>query len=371
MSAVAEGVPAPRARTRAGIGNLAVALVIFAGLAIAPFGADALGGSYVLSLLMKAMLLAIAAISLDLLLGHGGLVSFGHAAFIGIGAYATGIGLEEGVYNGLALLAFAVLASAAFALITGAISLRTSGVYFIMITLAFGQMAFFAFSSLSAYGGDDGLTLWSTAELYGTGWLQNGGGLYFVILGTLVFTWWLVNRIAGSRFGRVLRAAKENPVRVETMGYSVFRYRLVAYVIAGALAGASGFLLANQAEFVSPAAATWQRSGELIFVVIIGGMGARNGALLGALFFVLMEEVLSSIIHDWRLIFGPILVLIALYAHGGLVSLLPGGGKEGPASDRPTDAMPSQPASVRHSQPAGARQEEPAGARQNTAVRQQ
>ncbi len=353
MSAVADDARGGVRMAQAGFSNAALAAIVFVALGLAPFVADAFGGSYVLSLLMKAMLLAIAAISLDLLLGQGGLVSFGHAAFIGIGAYATGIGLEEGVYNGFALLAFAVLASAAFALVTGAISLRTSGVYFIMITLAFGQMIYFAFSSLSAYGGDDGLTLWSTAELYGTGWLQNGGGLYFVILACLVFTWWLVDRIAGSRFGRVLRAAKENPVRVETMGYSVFRYRLVAYVIAGSLAGLSGFLLANQAEFVSPAAATWQRSGELIFVVIIGGMGARNGALLGALFFVLMEEVLSSIIHDWRLIFGPILVLIALYAHGGLVSLLPGGGRTtaGPApstaGDEATGAANPEPSGER------------------------
>ena len=315
MSAEAEAPPRAAARPPAA---LAVAGVLFALLAAAPFVAEAMGGAYLLSLLMRAMLLAIAAVSLDLLVGHGGLVSFGHAAFVGLGAYATGVALEEGVSYAPALLALALALCAAFALVTGAISLRTSGVQFIMITLAFGQMAFFTLSSLSRYGGDDGLTLWSLPELHGLGWLRNGGGLYFVTLGTLAAAWWLVNRISASRFGRVLRAAKENPTRVEVMGFSVFRFRLAAYVIAGTIAGLSGFLLACHAEFVSPSAAAWQRSGELIVVVVLGGLGTRNGALLGALFFVLVEEALSRIVDDWRLLFGPLLVLIVLFARGGL-----------------------------------------------------
>ena len=293
-------------------------------LAASPFALEALGAGHLQALVVRAMLLAIAAISLDLLIGRGGMVSFGHAAFVGIGAYATGIGLTEGVSNGIALLALAILASALFALVTGAISLRTKGVGFIMITLAFGQMAFFTLSSLAAYGGDDGLTLWSSAELWGTGWLTNGGGLHFVVLGALAATWWLVARISASRFGRVLRAARENPVRVETMGFSVFRYRLAAYVVAGALAGVAGFLTANHAEFVSPAAAAWQRSGELIAVVVLGGAGTRNGALMGAIFFVAVEEVLGHLVADWRLVFGPLLVLVVLFARGGLAGLVPG-----------------------------------------------
>ena len=299
-----------------------VAAIIFAALLVVPFYAEAQNDTFLTSLVMRGMLLAIAAISLDLLIGHGGMVSFGHAAFIGLGAYATGIGLEEGIENGLVLLALALGVSAAFALVTGAISLRTKGVAFIMITLAFGQMAYFTFTSLSPYGGDDGLTLWVTASLFGTGWLTNSGGLYFVTLAALVATWWLVWTIAHSRFGRVLRAARQNPTRAEVMGYSVFRYRLVAYVIAGMIAGLSGFLLANHAEFVSPAAATWQRSGELIVVCVLGGIGSRNGALLGALFLVLVEEWLSGIVHDWRLVFGPLLVLIVLFARGGLAGLV-------------------------------------------------
>ena len=265
------------------------------------------------------MLLAIAAISLDLLIGQGGLVSFGHAAFVAIGAYATGIGLEEGIGNGLVLLAFALGAAALFAFVTGVVSLRTKGVSFIMITLAFGQMAFFTFSSLSAYGGDDGLTLWNAPDLFGSAVLTNRGGLPFVVLAALLFTWWLVGRMAGSRFGRVLRAAKDNPVRVATMGYDVSRVRLVAYVIAGMLAALAGFLSACHAEFVSPAAAAWQNSGELIVVVVLGGMATRNGALIGAFALVLIEEALGHFVSDWRLIFGPLLVAVTLFSTGGLV----------------------------------------------------
>jgi branched-chain amino acid transport system permease protein len=312
--------------------SIAIAAVIFGLLFAAPFIADQFGSTYVLSLLIKAMLLAIAAVSLDLLIGQGGMVSFGHSAFIGLGAYATGIGLEEGVENILILLLITLAVSGTFALITGALALRTSGVYFIMITLAFGQMAYFTFTSLAAYGGDDGLTLWNLGELFGTDIAQNGGQLYFVITGTLLAVWWLTHRIAKSRFGRVLRAAKENPGRTEIMGFSVFKYRLIAYVIAGMIAGVSGLLLTQHAEFISPSIATWKKSGELIIVVVLGGMGTRNGAILGAFFFVLIEEFLGGLFHEWKLIFGPVLVLMVLYGRGGISHLLDGRAKKAPAS---------------------------------------
>jgi branched-chain amino acid transport system permease protein len=310
-------------RPRAG-GRFTVwlALALFALLALTPLLADLYGGGYLTTLVMRAMILAIAAISLDLLIGQGGMVSFGHAAFIAIGAYAYGIAIDEGVYSIFAILPIALAAAALFALVTGAISLRTSGVYFIMITLAFAQMLYFAMGSLSRYGADDGLTLWSSADVAGTGLLKSDTGLFLTILAVLVAVWWGVNQIAVSRFGRVLRAARQNPTRVATMGYSVFRYRLTAYVIAALIAALAGVLWAAQANFVSPAIGSWQRSGDLIAIVVLGGMGSRNGALIGALFFVGIEEVLSSFTHDWRLIFGPMLVLIALYAHQGLAGWL-------------------------------------------------
>ena len=292
------------------------AMLVFVLLAAVPWLAEVWGGSYLTSLAMRAMILAIAAISLDLLIGQGGLVSFGHAAFLGIGSYVAGIAITEGTTDIATILAIAVLIAALFALITGAISLRTSGVSFIMITLAFGQMVFFTLSALSEYGGDDGLTLWERASAF-----EDDAVLYFSILGALVAVWFFVTRMVGSRFGRVLRAAKQNETRVETLGFGVFGIRLTAYVIAGVIAAIAGVLLANQAEFVSPATAAWQRSGDLIIIVVLGGMGTRSGAVLGALAFVGLEEGLSSLTHDWRLIFGPLLILIVLYAKGGLASL--------------------------------------------------
>ena len=296
--------------------NALPALLAFALFAAVPWLSEFWGGSYLTSLAMRAMILGLAAVSLDLLIGHGGLVSFGHAAFLGIGSYVTGIAITEGTTDLPTILAITVAVAALFALVTGAISLRTSGVAFIMITLAFGQMVFFTLSALSDYGGDDGLTLWERAAAF-----ESDTVLYFSILGALAASWFVVTRIVGSRFGRVLRAAKQNETRTETMGFDTFRIRLTAYVIAGVIAAVAGVLLANQAEFVSPASAAWQRSGDLIIVVVLGGMGTRSGAVLGALAFVALEEGLSSLTHDWRLIFGPLLILIVLYAKGGLASL--------------------------------------------------
>lgn len=302
--------------------SMIVAAVIFGLLLAMPFVLPLVGGAYLTGLLIKAMLLAIAAISLDLLIGHGGMISLGHAAFVGVGAYAAAIGLENGVENILVLLVITLVVTGAVALITGSLALRTSGVYFLMITLAFGQMIYFTLTSLAAYGGDDGLTLWSLATLFGSDIVQGGSGLYFVVLGTLLATWWGVYRISLSRFGRVLRAARDNPGRAEVMGYSVTRYRLIAYVIAAMIAGVSGLLLVQHAEFVSPALATWQRSGDLIVVIVLGGLGSRNGAILGAFFIVIVEEVLGGFFHEWRLIYGPLLVVMVLFAKGGLSDLL-------------------------------------------------
>ena len=296
--------------------------VIFGLLLTMPVLLPLIGEGYLTGLIIKAMLLAIAAISLDLLIGHGGMVSLGHSAFVGVGAYATAISLENGIENILLLLTITLIVTGLVALVTGILALRTSGIYFLMITLAFGQMIYFTLTSLAAYGGDDGLTLWSLATLFGSNIVQSGEGLYFVVLGTLFITWWGVHRISRSRFGRVLRAARDNPERAEVLGYSITHYRLAAYLIAAMIAGISGLLLVQHAEFVSPSLAAWQRSGDLIVVVVLGGLGTRNGAILGAFFIVIVEEVLGSFIHEWRLIYGPLLVLMVIYAKGGISDLL-------------------------------------------------
>jgi branched-chain amino acid transport system permease protein len=288
-------------------------------LTAAPFAG--FGSAFVLTLLSRAMILGMAALSLSLLVGGAGLVSLGHAAMMGVGAYAVAALDAAGVTAALVVFPAAILAAGVFALITGAVSLRTSGVHFIMITLAFGQMAFFTASSLSVLGGDDGYTLFSRTAWFGTRVLQNRLTFYFVCFGLLVVVWLFCSILLDSRFGRVLRAAKENPLRVQALGFSAYPYRLTAYVMAGAVSGLAGALLANASEFVSPATLSWDRSGELLFMVILGGAGHLYGAIIGALAIVLLEEWLSHIFVYWRLVFGPLLVLSVLFLRDGLAGV--------------------------------------------------
>lgn len=297
-------------------------LAIFVAFALVPLLAHLTDDRFLVLFGTRVMIFAIVAVSLDLILGYGALVSFGHAAFVGIGAYAVGILAEGGQSEALIAFPVALIAAGAFALVTGAISLKTRGVYFIMITLAFGQMAFFTATSLSAYGGDDGLTIWGRSEVFGQDLLSDYTNFYYVVLGFLAVSYVLCRMIVASRFGRVLRGAKQSESRLAAIGINPFAYRLVAYVIAGMIAGLAGALLANQAEFVSPAYMTWHRSGELIIMVVLGGMGTLHGAILGAAGYLLLEEWLSQITVHWRIIFGPFLILMVLYARGGFGGLL-------------------------------------------------
>jgi branched-chain amino acid transport system permease protein len=299
--------------------NVALPVIVFSIFALMPVMAALAGEGYVLSLAARIMIFAIAAVSLDLLVGCGGLISFGHAAFVGIGAYAVGILSAHGARDAALALPTAVFAAALFALLTGYVCLRTKGVYFIMITLAFGQMAFFTASSLAPYGGDDGLTIAARNTLFGAALLGNERVFYYFVLACLLGVYLFCRALVGSRFGRIFRAAKENAARLESLGFDVFRFQLTAYVIAGALAGLSGFLLANATEFVSPAYMSWQRSGELLVMVILGGLGTLHGAIVGTAAYLLLEEWLSGFTENWKVIFGPLLVMVVLFAHGGLI----------------------------------------------------
>lgn len=294
-------------------------LLVLGLLAAAPF--LGLGAGYTLNLLARGMILGIAALGLWLLVGGGGLVSLGHAAMMGVGAYAVVVLDAAGVTEATTVLPVAIGAAMLFALLTGAIAIGTSGVHFIMITLAFGQMAFFTTSALSAYGGDDGYTLYGRTTVLGARWPEDRLAFHYLCLGLLAATLALVQVLLASRFGRVLRAAKENPQRAEAVGFNPYPYRLAAYAIAGAIAGLAGLLLANATEFVAPSYLAWQRSGDLLFMVILGGLGAPHGAILGALAIVLLEEWLAELTEHWRLIFGPMLVLAVLYLRGGLAGL--------------------------------------------------
>jgi branched-chain amino acid transport system permease protein len=307
-------------RARIFAGN-ALPLAIFLVFALEPLLAAFRAEAYVLSLVTRVMIFAIAALALDLLIGYGALVSFGHAAFVGLGAYAVGILASHGIHDALISLPVALGMSALFALVTGIVCLRTKGVYFIMITLAFGQMAYFTASSLAPYGGDDGLTIRMRSTFAGFPVLANDRALYYVCLLALLAAYLICRALVASRFGRVYRGARENALRMGTIGFEVYRYQLVAYVIAGALGGLSGFLLGNATDFVSPAYMSWQRSGELLIMVIFGGIGTLTGAIVGAAAFLLTEEWLSGITEHWKVIFGPLLVVVALFAPGGLIGV--------------------------------------------------
>ncbi len=296
-------------------------LALFAALALFPLVARFGAEGYLLSVATRVVVFAIAAVSLDLILGFGAMVSFGHAAFLGIGAYAVGISAAHGIDDLLLQMAAALAASAVFALATGALSLRTTGVYYIMISLAFGQMLYFLAVSLSAYGGDDGITLARRSRLFGLDLMANNRTLYYLALGLLAGVYLLARAIVGSRFGRVLIGAAENPARMQAIGFEPFRYRLTAYVISGMMCAAAGVLLANQAEFVSPAYMTWQRSGELLIMVLLGGIGTLTGAIVGAVVFLLAEDWLSSLTEHWKMIFGPLLILVVLFGRGGILGI--------------------------------------------------
>lgn len=297
-------------------------LALFLVLALVPVAARLGAESYILSVAARVAVFAIAALSLDLILGFGALVSFGHAAFLGIGAYAVGILSAHGITELAAHVAVALAAAALFALVTGAISLRTSGVYYIMISLAFGQMLYFLAVSLSAYGGDDGITLAGRSTIGGADLLKTPYAFYYVALATLLAVYLFSHALIAARFGRVLIGARENPQRMRAIGFEPYRYQLTAYVISGMMCALAGVLLANQAEFVSPAYMTWQRSGELLVMVILGGVGTLYGAILGAIAYLLLEDGLSHVTEHWKMIFGPLLILIVLFGRGGIAGLL-------------------------------------------------
>ena len=246
------------------------------------------------------------------------MVSLGHAAYIGIGAYCVGIPSYYDYYNGWLHLGLALLVSAVFALITGAISLRTRGVYFIMITLAFSQMVYFTFLSLEEYGADDGLVIYSRSEFPEWLSMDSSSALYYWIFAVLLLSLYFTHRLVHSRFGRVIVGARFNEQRMQALGFDTYRYRLVCYVIAAMICSVAGVLLGNFTGFISPDMIGWTRSGELIFMIIIGGTATLFGPLLGTIAFVVLEELLSSITVYWHLIFGVMLVALVLFGKGGI-----------------------------------------------------
>ncbi len=293
-------------------------LLLLMVLALAPFILEWVNQPFYLDVLSRALILGIAAVSLNLILGYGGMVSLGHAAYIGIGAYSVGIPSYYDYYNGWLHIALALVVSACFALLTGAISLRTKGVYFIMITMAFSQMVYFTFLSLEEYGADDGLVIYSRSEFPEWISMESSTGLYYWIFILLLLTLFFIHRLVHAHFGRVILGSKFNEQRMQALGFDTYKYRLVCYVISAMICSLAGVLLGNFTSFISPDMIGWARSGELIFMVIIGGVGSLFWPLVGTIVFVLLEEILSAITIYWHLIFGTLLVALVLFGKGGI-----------------------------------------------------
>ncbi|HYY38883.1 MAG TPA: branched-chain amino acid ABC transporter permease, partial [Xanthobacteraceae bacterium] len=268
---------------------------VIAILALVPVYAGVTGNTFIMSLFTRIVILAMAAVSLNLIMGFGGMVSFGHAVYLGIGGYAVGILAKEGINSGLLQWPLAVVASALLALTVGALSLRTRGVYFIMITLAFAQMVYYVAIGLDRYGGDDGLTIYKRSQFGAAIDLSNKTVFYYLCLALLLATIYLVWRLVHSRFGMVIQGARSNERRMRAIGFPTYRYKLLCFVFAGMLCGLAGVLLANHTDFISPALMHWTRSGDLIVMAVLGGMGTVFGPVIGAVALLVLEETLSGI----------------------------------------------------------------------------
>lgn len=321
--------------------NIAIACCL-AVLFLLPPAAFFTGNPYLISLGSRILIYGLAAVSLDLLLGYGNMISLGHAAFVGIGAYVVAIfhvhsfeatplftfGVTvAGSENGLLVLPLAMVIAALSAMIIGALSLRTTGMHFIMITLAFAQMLYYFFVSLERYGGDDGLSLYSRNSIPGLD-LADDTHFYYLCLSSLCLFLFFSFKLVNSRFGLIIRGAGSNERRIRALGIHPNSYKLATFVIAGAGAGLAGGLLANQTEYVSPGLMHWTLSGELMVMVLLGGLGTLFGPVLGAAVFLMLEEMLSMYTEHWMVYMGPLLVLTVVFAKRGLLGMLAGGMKD-------------------------------------------
>lgn len=325
-----------------------VPAAVIAAFVALPLYAVVAGDAFMLALMSRIVILAIAAAALNLALGYGGMVSFGHALFLGLGVYSAAIPAFHGVDNGLVHLLIALAACGLTGLVTGAIALRTQGIAFIMITLAFAQMFYFVFVSLSPYGGDDGLRLAAGSRLAGIS-LTDPAWLYAVSLAVLLGALYATRRLVGARFGMALRGSRINETRMRALGFPTTRYRLAAYVISAMLCGVAGVLYANLTQFAAPSYMSWAMSGELIVMVVLGGMASIMGPLYGAAALLLTEEVLKGITDHWMIILGPAIVAVAVASRHGIAGLLgagPSAAASQNASDPDTAAAPQSQANA-------------------------
>ncbi len=320
--------------TRENLVNAVLALALLA----APLLAVALDEPFYVTLASRVAILALAGVGLNLALGTGGMVSFGHAAFFGLGGYVAGIAALHGFEGShfiawpfevggsehmLVIWGVALFVTAVVALGIGAISLRTSGVYFIMITLAFAQMIYYFAISLPTYGGEDGLSIYLRSRLPG---IEADDPLTFFLVcyALLLGAIFLIHRLVDSRFGAALQCARMNPERLATLGIAPFPVKLTAFTLSAMITGLAGALFAELNGFVSPAMLSWQLSGEIIIFVILGGVGRLFGPVAGAALFILLESFIGGLTDRWQLVLGLILLSVVLFARGGVIGLLAG-----------------------------------------------
>jgi branched-chain amino acid transport system permease protein len=292
-------------------------LVLLAAALAVPLSGDIYYTRFATQIAMFGM----AAVSCDLLLGYGGLVTFGQAAFFGVGAYATGMLTDAGFHDALVVWPLAMLAAMAFALVIGALSLRAQGFQFIMVTLAFGQMTYYIAQALRDYGGDNGFTMPRRNTLAGMS-LANHVLFYYVTLALLVIVLVLSSRLVRSEFGMVIRGRRDNERRLAAIGIPPFRYKLTLFVISGAIAGLAGALMANHARFVSPALLSFQVSGQFLAMVILGSAGTLVGPVFGAAIYLIFQQVLSDYTDHWMIFFGPLLVARVLFVKEGVWGMI-------------------------------------------------
>lgn len=302
--------------------------------ALVPLISLALGRPYYIDLFERVMVWSMAAVALDLVLGYGAMLSFGHAMFLGVGGYTVAIFAYYDIHSGWVAWPLAILLCGVLGLVVGAISARTRGIHFIMITLALAQMMYYLVVSLEQFGSNDGLPIYEHSRFalpIGGRWrdlidLGHPLTLYYLIFTLLLLSLWLTARVVRSRFGRVLRGSKSNDARMRALGFDTYAYRVVAFAISGALCGLAGVLMAESELFVSPDMMHWSRSGDLIFMVVLGGMGTLFGPFAGAVVFLLLTDLLAHLTEHYDILFGPFLVLVVLFARGGIDGLLGGRG---------------------------------------------
>ena len=293
-------------------------LILLAILAAFPLLAPLIGFDYYIGFVRRALIFALAAASLNFILGYGGLAALGHAGFLGVGAYTMVALADTGVESAWLMWGGAMLVAALASVLIGLVALRTRGVYFLMITLAFAQMLYYIAVSLRVYGGDDGYSLAVRPSL-GLGLdSMNESTLYWVILGLFAVAMWLLNRATASRFGHALMGIRDNETRMQAMGYPVFGLRLFAFSLAGAIVGLAGALLTTQNSFISPSAMHWTQSATLIVMVVIGGVGRRWGGPVGAVAWIFLTEVFKSYTDYWQLPMGVLVILTVFLAPRGL-----------------------------------------------------